>query len=417
MNYLKRKKINISSKLLSNTSKTMILLILLICGIGLITLYSASLHVNLSFFQKVIGKQVIWMMLGSIVALLLFFVQKKILYEQAYTFYWIGLVLIILPYFFGSSSTGTSRWLSFSGINFQPSELMKIIIVIAVAKYLANSELHSTNFRVFIVPVIITLIPTAIILKQPDLGTSMILIMAVFPMLFWAGTRLFHIFIFIAPVLSIITAFNFYTFFLWVVVLILVLYFSQEKIVLIILLFLLNLSLGFTTPIMWNNLHTYQQNRILTLLDVESDPQGAGYQVIQSQVAIGSGGLMGKGIGRGTQTHLKFLPEQHTDFIFSVVGEEGGFIAVLIVLSLYFLLILLCFQTAYKIKDKFSSLVIVGLTSVILFHIVINVAMTVGLMPVTGLPLPFLSYGGSFILTCFIIVGLILNLSIEKSRY
>jgi rod shape determining protein RodA len=153
------------------------------------------------------------------------------------------------------------------------------------------------------------------------------------------------------------------------------------------------------------------------MFNVEADPQGAGYQVIQSQVAIGSGGLTGKGIGGGTQTHLKFLPEQHTDFIFSVLGEEHGFIGVVVVLLLYLLLILFSFQTAYKLKDKFSSLVVVGLTSILFFHIAINVAMIVGLMPVTGLPLPFLSYGGTFLLTCSIIISLILNMSVIKTRY
>lgn len=195
------------------------------------------------------------------------------------------------------------------------------------------------------------------------------------------------------------------------------LYFTQEKWVVLLVLFLVNLSLGFTTPIMWNHLRPYQQNRIKTMFNVEADPQGAGYQVIQSQVAIGSGGLWGKGFGQGTQTHLKFLPEQHTDFIFTVIGEEWGFVGVSFTLLLYLILVYLSYQTAYKLKDKYSSLVVVGLTSILLFHIVINIAMTVGLMPVTGLPLPFLSYGGTFVLTCSLIIGLILNMSVIKTRY
>jgi len=177
---------------------------------------------------------------------------------------------------------------------------------------------------------------------------------------------------------------------------------------------LLNLSLGLATPVLWNTLKPYQQQRIATLLNMDADPQGAGYQVIQSKIAIGSGGLFGKGIGHGTQTHLKFLPEQHTDFIFSVIGEEYGFIGVVIVLFLFLSFILLCLYIAYRQKDRFCSLCLVGIASIIGIHVTINVAMTVGLMPVTGLPLPFISYGGSFLLTCCILLGLALNIGSDK---
>ncbi len=391
--------------------------VFLLSVIGVMTVYSASLHTGQPFFQNAGGKQMIRMIIGLFVGTFVFFIQKKFLFEKAYWFYGIGIALVLLPYFFGTDGSGTSRWLNFGGMNFQPSEMMKIIMVLAVARNLSNTELSPKTFKVFIIPVIMALVPTAIILKQPDLGTAMILIFTLFPMLFWAETRLFHIFLMIAPVVSVLTAFNFYTFFIWVILLGLILYFTHERWVLLIVLFLFNLSLGFTTPIIWNNLHSYQQNRILTMFNVEADPQGAGYQVIQSQVAIGSGGMWGKGFGQGTQTHLKFLPEQHTDFIFSVLGEEWGFVGVSLVLLLYFLLIILSFQTAYKLKDKFSSLVVVGLTSILFFHVVINIAMTVGLMPVTGLPLPFLSYGGSFVLSCSVIIGLILNMSVVKTRY
>ncbi len=406
-----------SNRFLSRTSKAILVIVFLLSVIGVMTVYSASLHTGQPFFQNAGGKQMVRMIIGLFVGTFVFFIQKKFLFEKAYWFYGIGIALVLLPSFFGVDGSGTSRWLNFGGINFQPSEMMKIILVLAVARNLSHTELSPKTFKVFIIPVIMALVPTAIILKQPDLGTAMILIFTLFPMLFWAETRLFHIFLMIAPVVSVLTAFNFYTFFIWVILLGLILYFTQEHWVLLIVLFLFNLSLGFTTPVIWNNLHSYQQNRILTMFNVDADPQGSGYQVIQSQVAIGSGGIWGKGFGQGTQTHLKFLPEQHTDFIFSVLGEEWGFAGVSLVLLLYFLLIILSFQTAYKLKDKFSSLVVVGLTSILFFHVVINIAMTVGLMPVTGLPLPFLSYGGSFVLTCSVIIGLILNMSVVKTRY
>src|SRR6056297_2171 len=362
-----QKKSNKSNKFISRTSKAILAVVFLLSVIGVMTVYSASLHTGKPFFQNAGGKQLIRMSIGLFMGIFVFFIQKKFLFEKAYWFYGIGIGLILLPYLLGADGTGTSRWLNFGGINFQPSGLMKIIMVLAVAKSLSNTELSPKTFKVFIIPVVMTLIPTAIILKQPDLGTSMILVFSLFPMLYWAETRLFHIFLIIAPVISVLTAFNFYTFFIWVILLGLILYFTQERWVLLVVLFLLNLSLGFTTPIIWNNLHSYQQNRILTMFNVEADPQGAGYQVIQSQVAIGSGGVWGKGFGQGTQTHLKFLPEQHTDFIFSVLGEEWGFVGVSVVLLLYFLLIILSFQTASKLKDKFSSLVVVGLTSILFF--------------------------------------------------
>jgi len=406
-----------SSKLLSKTSIAILLITFMLCVIGVMSVYSASLHTGKPFMENAAGKQMIRMFIGLFMGTFIFFVQKKFLFDISYWLYGIGIGLVLLPYLFGVDSTGTSRWLNFGGVNLQPSELMKIIMVLAVAKKLSNTEKSPRNFKVFIVPVIMTLVPTAIILRQPDLGTSMILIFSLIPMLFWAEVRLFHLFLLIAPVVSVLTAFNFYTFFIWVIILGLVLYFTQEKWVVLIVLFLVNLSLGFTTPIMWNHLRPYQQNRIKTMFNVEADPQGAGYQVIQSQVAIGSGGLWGKGFGKGTQTHLKFLPEQHTDFIFTVIGEEWGFVGVSVTLLLYLILVYLSYQTAYKLKDKYSSLVVVGLSSILLFHIVINIAMTVGLMPVTGLPLPFLSYGGTFVLTCSLIIGLILNMSVIKTRY
>ncbi len=393
----------------------MVITVLLLCVIGLFALFSASMHVEAPFFKKVIGRQLLWMIMGLLLIFAVFFMQKKILFDSAFILYGIGIVLIVTPYFFGVSAS-THRWLAFGPFHFQPSELMKILVIIAIAKYLSKNDLIISDFTSLIIPLLLVLFPMAIVLKQPDLGTSMIYIMLVFPMLIWSGARIYHLFIILAPIISILTAFNFYSFFIWVLVLIVVLYFSKERIWLAIVLFIFNLSLGFVTPVLWNRLKPYQQNRILTLFNVEADPQGSGYQVIQSQVAIGSGGLFGKGIGNGTQTHLKFLPEQHNDFIFSVIGEEYGFMGVSVVLLLFFVLTVLLVNVAFRLRDRFSSLVVLGIASVFFFHVFINIAMTIGLMPVTGLPLPFLSYGGSFVLTCFIMIGLVLNISLERPR-
>ncbi|HDP69058.1 MAG TPA: rod shape-determining protein RodA [Candidatus Marinimicrobia bacterium] len=390
--------------------------VLLLCIAGLLALYSASLHVDAPFFKKVIGKQLLWMILGMVTMSGISVIQKKLLFDGAYIYYWLGIALIILPYLMGDSVTGTSRWFVLGPIHFQPSEFMKILVIITVARYLSGSDLIISDFRSLIIPLLLVLLPMGIVIKQPDLGTAVIYFFLVFPMLFWAGARPYHLFLIVAPILSIVTAFNFYSFFIWVLILILALYLGKEKIWIAVVLFVFNLSLGFLTPVLWNRLKPYQQNRIMTLFNVDIDPQGSGYQVIQSQVAIGSGGLFGKGIGNGTQTHLKFLPKQHNDFIFSVVGEEYGFAGVMLVLLLFFTLIILLINVAYRLRDRFSSLVVIGFASVFLYHVVINIGMTVGLLPVTGLPLPFLSYGGSFIISCFIMIGIVFNISLERRR-
>ncbi len=401
----------------SRTNLLIVILVTLLCAFGLVALYSASLHADQTFFHKAIGKQVLWLIFGIILATIVFFIQKKLIYEWTYLLYAIGLILIIVPFFIDSETAGTHRWIDIGPFNLQPSEIMKILLVLAVAKYLSSTEIPTSDFRIMLLPLMATLIPMVIIFNQPDLGTAIIYVMILFPMLFWAGVRIFHIFVIIAPLISILTAFNFYTFFIWVIILFIVMYFSKEKLWIAITLSVINLSLGFVTPVLWNRLQPYQQDRIMTLFNVEADAQGAGYQLIQSQVAIGSGGLLGKGIGQGTQTHLKFLPEQQTDFIFSVIGEEYGFIGVTFVLLLFFLLILINVQSAYRMKDKYSSLVVIGLVSILFFHVVVNVSMTIGLLPVTGLPLPFISYGGSFLISCLIIIGLMMNFSIHRIKY
>jgi rod shape determining protein RodA len=369
----------------SNTNLLILFLVALLALLGLVALYSASLQNQVSFFKRVVGKQLIWMIGGLLASGSVYFIRRKLIYDSAFIIYAIGIISLILPYLIGHVTAGANRWVYLGPIHFQPSEFMKAIVVVTIARYLVTPGLSRIDFKAIIVTILIALIPALMILNQPDLGTAMIYLVIYVPMLFWAGARLFHLFIIIAPFFSIVTAFNFYTFFIWIVIIILLLYFnrSKEKIWLLLGFFILNLLLGFMTPVLWNHLEPYQQNRVLTLFNVESDPQGAGYQVIQSQTAIGSGGFWGKGIGRGTQTHLKFLPEQHNDFIFSVVGEEYGFIGVIIVLLLFMALFLTLVSAAYRTRDRFASLILIGVTSILAIHVVINVAMTVGLMPVT----------------------------------
>jgi len=399
---------------LSNLNRLVLVFVALLCIIGILSVYSASLNMEGSFFQKGFGRQIIWLIAGSLVAAAIFFIQKKLIFDSVYILYGIGFALLLVPYFLRSSVAGTARWIPVGSMGLQPSEFMKILVMLAIARFVASPSYSNLDFKFVLIPALFSILPMIVVLKQPDLGTSMIYFGLLFPMLYWAGARLFHLFIIIAPVVSVISAFNFYTFFVWVVVILIVLYFTKEKLWISLTVMLSNLALGFATPVLWGSLKPYQQQRIMTLFNIEADPQGAGYQVIQSKIAIGSGGLFGKGIAHGTQTHLKFLPEQHTDFIFSVIGEEYGFIGAVVVLVLFLAFILLCLYIAYRQKDRFCSLCMVGVAGIIGIHVTINVAMTVGLMPVTGLPLPFISYGGSFLLTCFILLGLALNIGSDK---
>ncbi len=385
----------------------------LLLGVGLVAMYSVSSQIEGAQLQGNFHKQVIWALLGFGGLWLVYLLQKKVIYEWSYIIYAALLLVLVLTLFIGTGA-GSARWIRIGPVSIQPSEFMKIGVVLALAKYLSQHRLNLNRPTALIIPFALVLVPAAIVFKQPDLGTAMVFSVILFPLLFWANVPLFFLFCIIAPVISVLTAFNFVTFAIWIGLVILTLYLSKRTLLISTGHFLLNVSLGLVTPVLWDSLKDYQKTRILTLFDMSLDPKGSGYQVLQSQTAIGSGGLWGRGIGEGTQTHLKFLPEQHTDFIFSVVGEEMGFIVVALILVLFAIFFLRIIYLGLQVKDRYSGLVIIGGASILLFHVVVNIAMTVGLLPVTGLPLPFFSYGGSFLLMTFVLVGLILNGNSER---
>jgi rod shape determining protein RodA len=235
----------------------------------------------------------------------------------------------------------------------------------------------------------------------------------ILPMLYWVGARPFHLFLIIAPLLSIILAFNIAVFSIWAFSLAMIIYISKPKLIHGIALYFSNIFLGLIFPLVWNLLRPYQQNRILTFINPDLDPLGAGYHIIQSKTALGSGGIFGKGWGQGTQTHLKFLPVQESDFIVSAIGEELGFIVLLFMISLFFWFIYKILRLALNTNDRFSGLILIGIASIFMAHVFVNSAMASGLMPVKGLPLPFISYGGSFLLSSFMMLGLTLNFGRE----
>ena len=387
---------------------------LILSFIGLVALNSIS-YQSASIALSPFYKQLLFLFLAIIGFLVSFSTPKYIIHKYAYVIYGVGTILVILP-FFGDTHAGTYRWLNIGlPFNFQPSELAKIFLVIALARYLSDNSIKIQYFKSIIAPIIISLVPVLVVLNQPDLGTSLVMLSVIFPMLYWAGARPFYLFLLIAPVLSILSAFNVIIFSIWALVIALVVYFSRTNIIASAGYFFGNIFFGLLARPLWDLLNPYQQNRVLTFIYPDKDPLGAAYQIIQSKTAIGSGGLFGKGWGQGTQTHLKFLPVQESDFILSVIGEELGFIAILIILFTFGYLISNVIRNSYLSKDKFSSLILIGLGSIILAHVFVNTAMTVGLIPVKGLPLPFISAGGTFLITSYLMIGMIMRFSIHYS--
>lgn len=397
--------------------KGILFAVAVLVGVGLLAIYSAvTAHNTPEALKHNFAKQAIWFTIGIVVMSIVILSPMKLFYKQAYWFYALALLLLVAVLVMGGGK-GVHRWFQLGSVKFQPSEVAKIATILALSRFLASDTIELRRLRDQAIAVTLVFVPGLLIFKQPDLGTALIFFSLIPPVMFWAGFSPYVIFVMVSPVLTFISSFNYYTFLIAILAICLVLYVARRPLRAVLLVLLLNLSAGAFTPILWNRLHGYQKTRILTFVGVEQDPLGTGYQVNQSKVAIGSGGLFGKGWQQGSQTQLRFLPEQHTDFVFSVVGEEFGFFGVALVLALFATLLLRGLQVAVQTKSKFCSLVVVACVTVIALHVVINTGMTVGIMPVTGIPLPFLSYGGSALWTNMVLVGLILNAGMRRFEY
>ena len=375
---------------------------------SLITLYSISdnpLSFNSSFYR-----QCIFLIFSSIVFIIIKNIPIKIIHDNSTLIFIATLILCIIPFFLPRVEY-TYRWIDLGFFYIQPSEYLKCATVIVIAKYLSNHQLEVKDNSIIIIPSLLTILSAFIVLNQPDLGTAAIIFAPLLPMLLWAGVSNFTIFLMIAPIITVLAASNIISFSIWAFVMFCFFLTFQASVVNKFLLYFASIFTGLLTPFLWNNLADYQKQRILTFLNPDLDPMGSAYHIIQSITAIGSGGLFGKGWGAGSQTQLKFLPVQESDFILSVIAEEFGFFGISFVMLLCFLLIKTLLDIAFRSSDYFASLVIIGLASILLSHIFINSAMTIGLMPVKGLPIPFISAGGSFLLSCFIMIGLVVNFS------
>ncbi|MBF0110099.1 MAG: rod shape-determining protein RodA [Magnetococcales bacterium] len=301
--------------------------------------------------------------------------SEKVYRRYAYLFYGLSLSLLVGVFLSGTIGMGARRWLEIGVLNLQPSELMKVALVLALARYFHDRSVSSgLGPADLVIPLLMIALPTALIVKQPDLGTSILLCAVGMSVIVAAGLE--------------------WKLFIGIIIL-----------------------LGASLPMGWNMMHDYQRRRILTLFSPEKDPLGAGYHIIQSKIAIGSGGLFGKGFMAGSQSQLNFLPERHTDFIFSVLAEEWGFVGGLLLLIVYCMIILRTLIIATTAADRFGLLTVVGLTTLFAFQVLVNMGMVIGLLPVVGIPLPMISYGGSSMLTLMIAMGLVAHVGVHSKQH
>jgi rod shape determining protein RodA len=391
---------------------------LMLVTIGLLAIYSATHNnpeVAVNFY-----KQMIFAAVGLMVALIITFLPPRYLSMSSYFFYIANLTLLALVVLIGRKISGSTSWFSIAGFGIQPSEFAKVTTVLALAHYLSGKQLETdiTKPKDFFIAILIGLIPVMLIMLQPDLGTSFVFLAMLIPLLYWAGMPNYILFIIIAPVVTAICAFLGTLYYLIALVIVVSFLIGFKKNILISsLIFVITVVSGLSVNLVYNKLQPYQQKRIIAMFNPEADALGSGWNVIQSKVAIGSGGLWGKGFLQGTQTQLKFIPEQWTDFIFCMVGEEFGFIGSIFVILIFLILIWQIVNIAWVCKNKFLSICCIGFASILSFHILINLGMTMGIMPVIGIPLPFMSYGISFLMSNMLMIGIISNAYRNRKEY
>ncbi|NLM22704.1 MAG: rod shape-determining protein RodA [Firmicutes bacterium] len=341
----------------------------------MLTLYSAThgmSDIPDPFYY--LRRQLLWFGIGIGVMLLICFVDYINFQHWARYFYAVTLVLLAAVLFIGRAAKGSMRWIPLGPFDLQPSEVAKILMIIVLAKLLADREGKLNRFQDLLVPLLATMVPMVLIFLQPDLGTSLVFIVLLLGLLYMAGAKRNHLLIIIGAGLA-------------------------------------------AFPLLWFKLlKDYQKMRLMVFLNPDLDPTESGYQLLQSMIGIGSGGLTGKGLFNSTQVRLDFLPEHHTDFIFSVLGEEMGFLGAAGVLLLYFLLIYRILWTATQAKDQFGALICCGVAIILSFQILVNIGMTISMMPVTGIPLPFMSYGNNALLVNLMCIGLVLNVGMRRHK-
>lgn len=329
----------------------------------------------------------------------------------------VGVLAVTLVIGTGTGTAeGVRSFLDIAGFRFQPAEAAKVATVLAMARLLSTRESSPEYLRDLLVPAIVIGIPLLLVLRQPDIGTAMAFVAIFFAMIYWAGTPWPLIVFAASPGLALLLSFNTIAWSIGFIVLLIGLYLYRYRLYLVesLSVIVANLAAGALAQPLWNSLTGSQKNRLLVFLNQELDPQGAGWQLVQSKVAVGSGGILGKGFTAGTQKSLNFLPEQHTDFVFSVVGEEFGFVGTSLTLLLFGYLFFRMIQIAEDSRRLFAGLFVFGILGVWMIHMVVNIGMTVGVVPITGIPLPFISYGGSFLLMSWLAAGMVVAMASDN---
>ena len=361
-------------------------------------------------------QQAVWFTLALCVAYFISRASVRMIEWMTVPLYALVLMLLAATLVVGGgagTAASSKSWIGVGPVRIQPAELAKIIVVLMLARILAAKREPPKSLLELWKPALVVGVPWLLIMAQPDLGTGLVFIGILFGMLFWAGTP-WPLLVFVAsPAVSLVLAFSKQWWGAWFLLLVALVLWYRPYLYEGIFVVVSNVIMGVLAPLLWERLEPYQQKRLLVFLDPTSDPRQSGYHVIQSKVAIGSGGLFGKGFTHGSQKRLAFLPEQHTDFIFSVVGEEMGFIGVSIALALFLVLFIRIIRIGERASDPYASLVAFGLLSSWFVHVLVNVGMTLSLMPITGIPLPFFSYGGSFMLASWLAIGILVRIANE----
>ncbi|NCS80416.1 MAG: rod shape-determining protein RodA [Ignavibacteria bacterium CG08_land_8_20_14_0_20_37_9] len=381
--------------------------------IGLFAIYSSTQN---TITQKGnFDKQLISWGISLFVFFFIFALPTKLLKLTAVPAYVLSILLLLVVLVIGRRIGGARSWIALGGFSFQPAEFAKLATILFLSHFLSRSETDLDNLKDIFIALAIGMTPIALIMLEPDLGSSFVFIGVILALLFWKGISLFGLAVVLSPgIVAVASLFGPIYFAVAIGLVIVILFYFKKDIILSGSILALNIASGFFVDNIYNILSPHQQRRIQTFIDPNADPLGSGYNAIQAKVAIGSGGFFGKGFLHGNQTQLQFIPEQWTDFIFCVIGEEFGFIGSIFVIILFLILFLRILRLASFAKNEFLSLVIIGILAVFFVHFLVNIGMAIGILPVIGIPLPFVSYGGSSLLINMALLGIILN--IYRSR-
>lgn len=389
-------------------------------AMGVAVLYSAGQTDVPTAAARLWERQLVFLVVGAAAGVVVSRISPRILEWATPALYGASLGLLAITLWVGTgagTAAGSRSWLAVGGLRVgQPSELAKLAVILMLARHLAGQREPPTTLWRLVPSAAIVGSAVLLVGLQPDLGSALVFVGILFAMLFWAGVSPWLLLLLASPLLSLLSAFSTLSWGLWIAALTALLFWQRPYVLEGLTIWLANVGMGIMALSLWNRLAPYQQNRLLSFLNPEVDPRATGWHIIQSKVAIGSGGLLGKGFAQGTQKRLAFLPEQATDFVYSVVGEELGFLGVLVSLVLFGILLSLLLRVARRAVDPFASLVVFGIGGMLFTHVVENVGMTIGVMPITGIPLPFFSYGGSFLLTCCLALGVALRVSRDARR-